>query len=412
MRSVPNAPRPTRCLPFRWLALVLMVSVARDPANARPFAFVANQATGVITEINPTRKAVAETVPLSLAYGLQAAKLNPQGTRLYVSIVDTASGAVVDTIQSTLEPGPCRGNCLGAALDLTPDGTSLYLITATPYPDVGYFAVTVIDTTSQQVVAAIPVEKVPQAVVIASDGHAYVATTDAPYSLTVIDTESRAVVATIPLDLPAWTLAVAPDAREVYAATVDARSSYIEVVETGTQTVTARIPVPRTATGLAVTPDGHTIYVATYGAIVVVDVATRQVAATIPAARPEQVAVSRDGGFAYVTDYDAGALRVVDTSTNALVDTIPLGPIPATIAVSPDGGRLYVLPPWGPSAVWAIDTRSRRVDVLAPSASSLDSVVLSPDGHRAYVLNTAYSDTVFIVDTSSDMLIKRIPLDG
>jgi YVTN family beta-propeller protein len=399
------------------LPLALIVCVVRESAQARPVAFVANQATGAVTEINTGRKSVAATVPLSLAYELQAAKLNPQGTRLYVatangvSIVDSASGAVVDTIQSTLQTGPCSGNCWGGALDLTPDGAFLYLTTVTPYPDVGYFAVTVIDTTSRQVAAAIPVEARPQGVAIASDGHAYVTTIDAPYLLTVIDTGNRTVVATIPLDLPAWAVAVAPDAQEVYVATVDQRSSYVEVVDTRLQSVTARIPVPATATGLAVTPDGRTVYVATYRAIVAVDVATRRVAATIPAARPEQVAVSHDGAFAYVTDYDAGVLRVVDTSTNTLIDSIPVGPIPATVAVAPDARRVYVLPPWGAAAVWAVDPTSRRVDVLTPGASSIDSIVLSPDARHAYALNTAYSDTLFITDTAAAALVKRIPLD-
>jgi YVTN family beta-propeller protein len=373
MKRPPATVLQIRRLPWCWLGFALIACIV-ETAAARPFAFVANEATGAVTEIDTTRETVLATVPLSLADVSQAAKLNPQGTRLYVasafgvSVVETASGAVVDTIQSSLQTGPCSGDCYGGALDVSPDGAFLYLITATPYPDVGYFAVTVIDTASHQVAAAIPVTTRPQAIAIASDGRAYVATTDAPYPLTVIDTVSRTAVATIQLDLPAWAVAAAPDATEIYVATVDDRSSYVEVVDPRTQTVTARIPVPRTATGLAATPDGRTLYVATYGAIVAVDVATRHVAATIVAGRPEQVAVSRDGSFAYATDYDAGMLRVVDTSTNALIDSIPVGPIPATIAVAPDDRRVYVLPPWGASAVWAIDTASRRVDTLTPVA--------------------------------------------
>ena len=417
-------PRPTTA-PARhathliwWLRLALIACAARGAAEARPVAFVGNYETGAVTEINTSRNTVAATIPVSLPYALQGAKLDPQGTRVYVataggvSIVDTASGAVVDTIQSTLQIGPCSGNCWGGALDVTPDGAFLYLTAATPYPHVGYFAVTVIDTASRQVAAAIPIESLPQGVAIASDGRAYVTTIAAPYALTVIDTGSRAVVATLPLDLPAWAIAVAPDAQEVYVATVDQRSSYVEVVDTRTYAVTARIPVPATATGLAVTPDGRTVYVATYRAILAVDVATRAVTATIGAGRPEQVAVSRDGAFAYVTDYDAGVLRVVDTSTNTLIDSIPVGPVPATLTVAPDDQRVYVLPPWGASAVWAIDPRTRRVDVLVRAASSLDSVVLSPDGRRAYTLNTAYNDAVFVLDTAADVLVNRIPLEG
>lgn len=120
------------------LGVALSLCVIRSAAEARPFAYFTNAATGAITEISTVRTTVAATVPLSIGDLRQDAKLSPDGTRLYVatefgvSVVDTATGVVIDTIQDTLQMAPCEpGNCYGGALDVTPDGAFLYVTTVT-----------------------------------------------------------------------------------------------------------------------------------------------------------------------------------------------------------------------------------------------------------------------------------------
>src|ERR1700736_3417162 len=46
--------------------------------------------------------------------------------------------------------------------------------------------------------------------------------------------------------------------------------------------------------------------------------------------------------FAYVANEHSNTVSVIDTATNTLVATIPVGTIPFAVAVTPNGKRVYV----------------------------------------------------------------------
>jgi len=67
--------------------------------------------------------------------------------------------------------------------------------------------------------------------------------------------------------------------------------------------VIATIPLSDFGTGIALTPDGTRAYVAAGSNVLVVDVATNQVASTIDVGdMPYAIAISGDGQRGYVTD--------------------------------------------------------------------------------------------------------------
>lgn len=108
------------------------------------------------------------------------------GARVYVanpgdgtvSVIDTASNTVVNTIFIALSP---------LAVAITPDGTRLY---ATSNQSA---TITVIDTATNAVVTTIPVGRNPLGVVFSPDGaRAYVE--DATEVFNVIDTATNTVV--------------------------------------------------------------------------------------------------------------------------------------------------------------------------------------------------------------------------
>ena len=45
---------------------------------------------------------------------------------------------------------------------------------------------------------------------------------------------------------------------------------------------------------------------------------------------------------AYITNTPANTVSAIDTSTNTVIATIPVGNVPYAVAVSPDGSRAYV----------------------------------------------------------------------
>jgi YVTN family beta-propeller protein len=118
--------------------------------------------------------------------------------------------------------------------------------------------------------------------------------------------------------------------------------------------------------------------------------------------RINDLAAEPEGGHVYVGlarecvyyQYEAGSVGVIDTTTNAPVDTIDLGASPDTITVSPDGSRMYATH-YDQGLVSAIDLVSRRVTPIALADSPL-GVNITPDGLQAYVSSRR---SLSIIDT-------------
>lgn len=137
------------------------------------------------------------------------------------------------------------------------------------------------------------------------------------------------------------------------------------------------------------------------------------------------IALSPDGRYAYVTasrgDRAGGAwaVKVVDTATNAVTKTIGdlADVVPSSLAVSPDSSRLYVADR-DAAAICVVDiaegspTRNRIIDSLRLEGSlpvgygTPTTIALSPNGSRLYALMT--DRAVLIVDPASRMLVGTV----
>ena len=78
-------------------------------------------------------------------------------------------------------------------------------------------------------------------------------------TISVIDTDTNTVVAAVPVGLSPRRVAITPDGERVYV--TNAGSGTISVIDTGTDTVVATIPVGLNPSGVAITPDGARVYV-------------------------------------------------------------------------------------------------------------------------------------------------------
>ena len=68
----------------------------------------------------------------------------------------------------------------------------------------------------------------------------------------------------------------------------------------------------------------------------VIDTATNTVTATIPVgSTPVRAAVTPDGTRAYVTNAGSDTVSVIDTATNTVTTTIPVGNVPVGVAIAP-----------------------------------------------------------------------------
>jgi YVTN family beta-propeller protein len=92
--------------------------------------------------------------------------------------------------------------------------------------------------------------------------------------------------------------------------------------------------------------------------------------------------------------YDAGLVGVIDTTTNAAIDTFDLGASPDAITVSPDGLMMYATH-YDHRSVSAIDLASFLVTPITLGDSPL-GVSMTPDGLQAYVASRC---SLSVIDT-------------
>jgi YVTN family beta-propeller protein/VCBS repeat-containing protein len=162
---------------------------------------------------------------------------------------------------------------------------------------------------------------------------------------------------------------------------------------------------------VAVSPNGSRAYVTLNGrsgSVSVIDTATNTVIRTIPVGEgPRGLTVSPNGSRAYVTNSVSGSLSVIDTATNTVIKTIGVGDLPGGVAVSPNGGRAYVTNAFSDS-VSVIDTATNTVVKSVGVGDGPQGVAVSPNGSRAYVTNASSSGSVSVIDTATNTVIQTI----
>src|SRR5438445_372780 len=156
----------------------------------------------------------------------------------------------------------------------------------------------------------------------------------------------------------------------------------------------------------------HSLFVVTRlsDAVAVIDDSTDQIITRIPVGNgPVRIAMSPDGLKAYVSNGQAGTVSVLDTVALTTTATIQLDPNsrPQQSAVTPDGGRLFLIHQLSPY-VTVIDTASNLVitDVFIGGHQAKD-ILFTLDGHFAYVANYSQG-AVNVIDTASDQ-VRTIP---
>jgi YVTN family beta-propeller protein len=81
--------------------------------------------------------------------------------------------------------------------------------------------------------------------------------------------------------------------------------------------------------------------------------------------------------FAYVADQAANTVSVIDTGTNTLIATVPVGSEPAGVAITPNGAFAYVTN-YGGSTVSVIATATNTVTATVTVGSQPLGVAVTP----------------------------------
>lgn len=271
--------------------------------------------------------------------------------------------------------------------------------------------VSVIDMSTNTVIATIAVDPYPLCVTVDDRAHkAYIGHSSGPVSM--IDCTTNVVAATIPLCGGAGRVALNRLDRSLYVS----GNSRVSVIDTETLAVVATVPVGRGSWGLAVDEQAHTAYVANFKdhSVSVFDTTTNTVITTIPVGRyPKNVAVDKYLHRLYVANSAEDSVSVIDTATNTVTATLPVGRSPEAVSVDGEAHRAYVINRRD-GTVSTIDTTTNRITTTtyvgdypnptkavgaSPSMDQPLDLAVDLTTQKVYVTNQG-NDTVAVIETA------------
>ena len=122
---------------------------------------------------------------------------------------------------------------------------------------------------------------------------------------------------------------------------------------------------------------------------------------------PFKVAFTADGARAVVTEFDEGALAILDRASGKVLRHVSTGGVqPTGVAVTPDGALAVVTNSLSGSVAF-VDLNAFKTEILPLRGVPWD-VVLSPDGKRAYV-SVSQLDQVAVIDVEARKVLGTIP---
>jgi YVTN family beta-propeller protein len=298
----------------------------------------------------------------------------------------------------------------------TPSPTPTIELPATgvfAYVTNGSGTVSVIDASTRRVVTTISLSGQPLDLAVTPDGARGFVTLPDQDSVVVIDAANFQIIGTVVVYRPRR-IAVAPDGRTVYVSsgTYTGQPYALVAIDVASLAVVQSIPAglgpfPTYPNDVAITPDGTFAFVTDLQAnnISVIDLGLAQQTASIAAGEFGNIAITRDGRFAYVTNrsfiVDIYALDTLTLDGGVTASSGSLG-----IAFTPDGHFAYITSSIGYIAVINVDTR-QLLAAIQVAAQETEGIAVTPDGAFAYAAGRSTNE-VIVIDTASNTAIDRI----
>jgi YVTN family beta-propeller protein len=292
----------------------------------------------------------------------------------------------------------------------------------------GNGSVSVIDTDANLVVATIPVHKLPYFIDVDAAGHrAYVANSGSN-TVSVIDLDRRREIAAVGTGEQPGLARISPDMRTLVVTNRGSGSVSIFAVELYTVVNGSTVPdltagpVPhlraafsgcKGATDAVILPDSSKAFIACSDGNRVMAVslaaapelwAAKQDASLLTdhmlafmdvGGQPVQLALKPDGGEVFCSNFGSGSFSEINTQTNEVGGTYPIGSKPAFGIVDAENGTLWVSN-FGSDAInlWSIDDSQKAGSVATGHAP--DVLAFSADEHLLLAADAQSGDVAVI----------------
>src|SRR5215216_3555988 len=326
-----------------------------------PRSFPGKSGAGVIVNLDPGRFSITEKGPSGYTTDYSD---SCQGTisagEAKACIITNEAIIPPQPIPSPVPPQPSQplpvietitGFSAPYGIDLSLDNDLIYVSNFGQFNVTG--TVSVINGTTNTIVATIYIDKNPQAIAYnPANGLFYVANT---YSntLSIINGTSNSLIGSIPVgDVPGKSptgIAVNSINNTVYVTNMG--SNTVSVINGTTNVVVGNITSGMggsffSPTGITYNSDNDNLYVTNRGSdtVSVINSTTNMLIDEIPidAIAPSGIIYNAANNYVYVTNMGSNTVSVINGTTNALVETIPVGLGPNGVTYNQNNGDVYV----------------------------------------------------------------------
>ena len=302
---------------------------------AVPRIYVANESSNSVTVIDGASFTTLGTVD-ARNYATHDLALSRDGTRLFATNLASGKLSVIDT--NTLE-----------TIASIPTGSRCHVVTLTNnnrfawVANIGEDNISIVDTASYRILGTIPVGSGPTGIAFSVDGRFAYVSNQGDKSVAVIDTTTHQVIATIPVKANPHFLVLGPD-RHIWGTNTGENDIY--VIDPATQTKVATLEVGPNPQQIAFGYKGMAgpfAYVTVGGlnkiAVVSTDVKNLRILEQIDIGqyqgqRPNGIWANPQGTRLFVANEGSNNLLVIDTGTNEVIATVPVGRKPIRVVVS------------------------------------------------------------------------------
>jgi YVTN family beta-propeller protein len=402
---------------------------------------VATTLQGQVIRITPDRShAIAgisnNAIFVDLATGVTDATIS---TGIVGDIEFTASGqfafisnfnsSVIDVASRTLVRTLTLAACTEAAA--SPVGNTILALNSRFREDVHYYHVTGASSTvlGRSLSGAPPEGDCSKYLAATPDGNTLVVGNPISKNVSIVDVATRSVRAWVDTGDRVLDVAVTPDGR--YAVVCNGDEDTVSIVDLQTNARVANLSVVSRPARVKISPDGTRAYVLTVAGadsihFINLNGAASSVIGTAIAGQTGSangyaytdvsgIELSPDGSLLAVCRSFDDLVRLINTSTRAIVADVPTGDFPMRIAFSASGTK-----------AWVTNAFSDDVSVLniAGAGSSLITTigtgtidfpfeaVVDPTGQYVYVNNQGNSPRITVIDAATNAILTSVTLNG
>ena len=276
-------------------------------------------------------------------------------------------------------------------------------------------SISVIDTTTFEVVATIPLGRgKPNRVMFHPDGKTAWVVYDKSHDLGIVDVEARKLVRRVKIGGNPYNLNFTPDGRHLLVLDWASETSTDEVIfyDLRAEKIDGRVEVSTWPAHSVFSPDGKRLYVSgeTAGDLTVIDVDRREVLARHVHGGGDAMglALTADGRALYAAAGENKAVLKYDTATNKPVASIALPGVVHEATLTLDGRYLYTTLRRA-NRIVVIDTATDKTAATIVQKGYPDLVVMEPTGRYALVTDR-WADLVSVIDVKTHTQVRTIPV--